>query len=218
MNRLPHAAPLVVMPFLAALTLAGCAADADAAADPTEVAPTPTSSAAALRLWPGWAPATADGTMTLASTDFEQGTEFPRSIELDAYGCDGQNVRPELHWDGVPEGTKSVVVTFTAPGGGPLNRWTLVDVPADVTSLPAGAENPDIGIATANGLRGDRMIGPCAKAGESWELWFSVYALDTTLNVAPKAPQADVLAAGAGHVLEAAELAGTFSYQPPAGS
>ncbi|ROS23195.1 YbhB/YbcL family Raf kinase inhibitor-like protein [Cellulomonas sp. PhB150] len=209
MNRLLLALPAAV----AALALAGCSADA-AEAGPTST-PTPT---AALRLWPGWTPSAPGGDLTLASSDFEAGGELPRSIELDAYGCTGDNIRPELHWDGLPAGTKSVVVTFTAEGGGPLNRWTLVDVPADVTSLPAGAENPDVGIATQNALRGDTVIGPCALEGESWELWFTVYALDTTLDVEPKAPQTEVLAAGLGHVLEAAELAGTFSYEAPAGS
>ena len=169
MNRLLHAVPLIVMPVVAALALAGCAADADAAADPTEVAATPTSSSAALRLWPG------------VGAHHRRRRALAREYRL---RC-GNRV-PQAASSATPTGATVKRAAGAALGrrairheerrrhvhrarGGPLNRWTLVDVPADVTSLPAGAENPNIGIATANGLRGDRMIGPCAKAGESWE-------------------------------------------------
>ena len=91
------------------------------------------------RVLPGWDPQT-DSRIEVASTDFEPGGEFPRSIELDAYGCHGENVRPEIHWGDLPEGTESVVLTFTAEGGGPLNRFTLIDIPTDVRSIPAGAD------------------------------------------------------------------------------
>ncbi|KQR07737.1 YbhB/YbcL family Raf kinase inhibitor-like protein [Cellulomonas sp. Leaf334] len=200
----------VLLCTASALALAACS---QPAAVPTE----PSAPAGPPRVWPGWEPSEPDGDLVLASTDFTAGGDFPRSIELSGYGCAGENVRPELHWDGLPEGTESVVVTFTAEGGGPLNRWTLADIPTDVTNLPASAENPDVGTIATNGIGWDKMLGPCSKEGERWELWFTVYALDTTLDIPEGSKGQAVIDAGAGHVIEAAELTGFHAYEAPAG-
>lgn len=193
------------------MTLAACSGAGTAPERAASPEPSAAPSTATARVWPGWEPADPDHVLTVASTDFEAGGAFPASIELDGYGCDGENARPELHWSDLPEGTESVVVTFTAEGGGPIDRWVLVDVPPDVTALPGGTDDPTVGVLGQNSLGRTSMIGPCAKSGESWELWFTVYALDTEIGLEAPVRTADLLPAGAGHVLAAGELAGTHS-------
>ncbi|MEZ5092684.1 YbhB/YbcL family Raf kinase inhibitor-like protein [Nocardioides sp.] len=74
---------------------------------------------------------------SITSTDVAEG----QPLNDDQVAAAG-NTSPQLSWSGAPEGTRSYTVTCfdpDAPTPSGFWHWVLVDLPADCTSLPAGA-------------------------------------------------------------------------------
>jgi Raf kinase inhibitor-like YbhB/YbcL family protein len=82
------------------------------------------------------------GSFTVTSSDIADGQPMSDRHAYEGATDTAANQSPQLEWSGAPEGTRSFVVSCydpDAPTPSGFWHWTLVDVPADVTSLPSGA-------------------------------------------------------------------------------
>ncbi|HEX9122137.1 MAG TPA: YbhB/YbcL family Raf kinase inhibitor-like protein [Actinomycetota bacterium] len=141
--------------------------------------------------------------MQLTSSAFEDQGFIPAR-----YTCDGSDVSPPLTVRDVPADAVTLVLVMDDPDapGGVWDHWVAYDIPTDaeipeaVTSLGTPGKN-------SSGRAG--YGGPCPPSG-THRYYFSVYALDTRLGLAPGADKAEILNALSGHVLAEATLMGRY--------
>ncbi len=150
--------------------------------------------------------------LTLKSSAFQSNGKIPRE-----YTCEGEDLSPPLEWSGAPAGTKSFAVIVDDPDApdpkAPKTtwvHWVVYDIPPTTPSLPKGAKNLPAG--TRQGLNDWKRAGyggPCPPVGRH-RYYHKLYALDTTLGDLGSPRKADLERAMGGHILEQAELIGTY--------
>ena len=135
------------------------------------------------------------------------------------FTCEGSDVSPPLEWQGVPAGTKSLVLIVDDPDA-PDPRaprmtwvhWVLANLPPEVTSLAEGIAPSALPAGTVEGLNDWKRTGyggPCPPIGRH-RYFHKIYALDRELPGLKHPSKAQVEAAMKGHVLARAELVGTY--------
>jgi Raf kinase inhibitor-like YbhB/YbcL family protein len=158
---------------------------------------------------------------TLTSPDIQPGKTIPMAHVFKGMNCTGENISPALSWSGAPAGTKSYALTVydpDAPTGSGWWHWVVYDIPANVTSLPAGAGDPGKHLMPKGAVQGNTDFGsagyggPCPPVGDKPHHYhFTVFALDVDKMDIP----AGVTAANVGfnihfHTLGKAEFVGLF--------
>ena len=138
-------------------------------------------------------------TFTLSSPDIADGQPVPM-LHVHQM-ADGQNRSPALVWSGAPEGTKAFAVTCydpDAPTGSGWWHWTVFDLPADATGLPAGIGADGAGLPAGAGQgRTDFGTagygGPAPPPGDTPHRYiFTVHALSKPLGLDKEASGAMV--------------------------
>lgn len=124
---------------------------------------------------------------TLSSPHIEPNATLSADQVFNDWGCTGNNISPELNWENAPEGTKSFAVTVydpDAPTGSGFWHWMVINIPAEITSLVAGAgaHNSDLlpeGTFTLRNDYGYRGFGgACPPEGDEPHRYeFTVFAL-----------------------------------------
>jgi Raf kinase inhibitor-like YbhB/YbcL family protein len=154
--------------------------------------------------------------MRLTSPSFRERDEIPKS-----HAAEGDELSPPLSWSELPRATRSLALVMEdadAPSpaglGHPFLHWLVynlqpssggIELGANRTGLPAAAH------AGRNDLGQVGYSGPDPPGGRHRYV-FRLLALDTTLNGHPghALERAELLESMRGHVLDTAELVGTY--------
>ena len=153
-------------------------------------------------------------TLTIKSTAFEDGDAIPSE-----YTCEGDDISPALTWAGVPETARSLVLIVDDPDAPDPKapkmtwvHWVLYNIPPDATGLSEGIKPAELPPRTKEGTNDWKRTGyggPCPPIGRH-RYFHKLYALDIVLEDLKKPTKAGVEAAMQGHVIEQAELLGTY--------
>ena len=159
---------------------------------------------------------------SISSLDIPDDHRLTQQQVFAGFGCQGDNISPQLAWHNPPGGAKSFAITVfdpAAPTGSGWWHWTVVNIPAQTLSLPAGAGKTDSDKLPAGAVQGRNDFGyagfggACPPAGDKPHPYqITVWALDVE-----KLPL-DSNASGAlvgfmlnSHVLAKAQLTATYA-------
>ncbi len=138
-------------------------------------------------------------TFTLKSN--ELGGQATSKQAFNSFGCNGENVSPQLFWENPPLGTKSFAVTIfdeDAPTGSGWWHWLIFDIPSTTSELKSGAGNISLNLSPKGSLQSITDFkstgygGPCPPEGSKAHKYVvTIFALktdklglDTTANPA----------------------------------
>jgi len=152
--------------------------------------------------------------LSLSSSSFAGQGEIPAK-----YTCEGDDVSPPLAWSDLPAGTKSLALIVDDPDA-PDPRapkttwvhWVVYNIPPTASGLAEATKKDTLPRGASEGLNDwgrPGYGGPCPPVGRH-RYFFKLHALDTTLSGLGSARKAEVERAMDGHVLDRAELIGTY--------
>ena len=152
--------------------------------------------------------------MIITSKAFADGGEIPIK-----YTGDGKDISPPLSWEGLPEGTKSLVLIVDDPDAPDPKapkmtwvHWVLINIPPDTKELPEGMSSKKLPPGTGEGMNDWNRTGyggPAPPVGRH-RYFHKLYALDITLEGLGTPSKAKVVDAMQGHILAEASLVGTY--------
>jgi Raf kinase inhibitor-like YbhB/YbcL family protein len=149
--------------------------------------------------------------MRLVSTAFQEGSSIPRK-----HTGDGSDVSPPLQWSAAPAGVKSFALICDDPDAprGTWVHWVLFNIPAERTDLPEG--QPSRSALPTGAVQGKNDFGklgyggPAPPPGKAHRYMFKLCALDILLKLPEGATKKQVEDAIKNHILDQAQLMGTY--------
>lgn len=146
--------------------------------------------------------------LEIKSSAFSAHSRIPKK-----YTGEGEDISPPLSWSGTPEGTVEFALICDdpdAPRSEPWVHWVAYKIPAEVSSLKEG--NSGGATEGANDFGNVGYGGPMPPKGHGTHHYhFKLYALDKPLAITKTGmKKGELLKAMQGHILEQAELIGTY--------
>jgi Raf kinase inhibitor-like YbhB/YbcL family protein len=158
-------------------------------------------------------------TLSITSPAFAHNDAIPAK-----YTCDGENINPELIFNGIPANAKSLALIVDDPdipeeikssrGLSVFDHWVMFNIPPDTESIPENTTPSNTGGVSSRGELG--YVGPCPPKDMeplTHRYFFKLYALDTMLDLPAKATKSEVEAVMNKHILAQGELVGLYTRQ-----
>ena len=125
------------------------------------------------------------------------------------YTCNGQNISPPLEFIDVPKGTVSLVLILRDEDSAENTvHWLVYNIQGTATHLDEG-QTPDDALEGTCTNGKSAYAGPCPKYFRGVHRFrFTLFALDSLLDLRPGATADEVIQSMASHVLDSAELVG----------
>lgn len=124
------------------------------------------------------------------------------------YTCQGEDINPPLTIEGIPEGTKSLVLIVDDPDA-PMGTWVHWVV-WNIDPVNTIEEDSVPGEQGINDFDKHEYGGPCPPSGEH-RYFFTVYALDTMLDLETDTKKLEVEQVMEENILAKGELIGLYS-------
>jgi Raf kinase inhibitor-like YbhB/YbcL family protein len=143
--------------------------------------------------------------LSVSSTAFEHEGQIPTR-----HSCEGEDVSPPLSWSDIPDGTRSLALICDDPDApsGTFVHWLAWGIDSDKDGIAEGEAAP---LEGTGGFGETGYRGPCPPPGHGpHRYFFRLFALDTDLDLAAGTGREELDAAIEGHVIEGAELIGTY--------
>ncbi len=139
----------------------------------------------------------------------------PGSVLPDVYTCKGAGESPELSFENIPKGTKSLVLIVDDPDApkGTFTHWLLYNIPPSTRKIDRA--QPNTKVLANGGQQGDTSAGsrgyyaPCPPFGPAHRYVFTLYALDYEIPM-PTADRDSIDWAISGHVIGQEKFITTF--------
>lgn len=146
-----------------------------------------------------------ESTLLLSSTSISSQQNIPKR-----YTCEDKNISPELNWKNIPEKTQSLALIVSDPDTpSDTYHWVVYNIPPTVSILTEGS-NDIPGMVGNNSFSKKSYNGPCPPKGTTHSYVFTLYALNTLLNLSAGADAKAVLNAIQQHILSQAKLTSRF--------
>ena len=142
--------------------------------------------------------------MKIKSSAFANHQPIPKK-----YTCEGSDTSPPLEFSDIPAGTKSLAIIVDDPDApsGTFDHWIAWNISPTTGNLSEGVT---LSFQGKNGFGKAHYGGPCPPPGAPHRYFFKLYALDTTLSLSNGITKKELEKAMKGHILEKAELVGTY--------
>lgn len=153
-------------------------------------------------------------TFKLSSKELIHNGTLPNAQVLNAHGCQGGNVSPELSWEGAPMNTKSYAIICHDPDAPKENgwyHWLVVNIPASVKNIEQG-KKIDGSMETITDFQTVGYGGACPPVGHGVHHYnFALYALDVeNLDVKPNDKPFEVEKKVISHSIAKSTITGLF--------